>query len=87
MAIAKTSVSLPEWVLTLARKHAETSNISLSALVQRGILREIAASHNQEARASVYGTAAVTGQENDERATGEDIRQASRRHDEGGAAA
>ncbi|MER5649633.1 hypothetical protein [Streptosporangium sp. NPDC002524] len=87
MAKDKTSVSLDPWVLALARGHAEGTGVSVSTLITRGILREIAATHDPRARAVVYGEAAVPGQEADEHAMAEDIAQAVDERRAGGAAA
>jgi hypothetical protein len=77
MAKDRTSVSLDEWVLDLARKHAEGNGLSVSAVIARGILREVAATHDPRARAAVYGAPAVAGQEADERITAEDLAKAA----------
>ncbi|WP_214417161.1 hypothetical protein [Sphaerisporangium fuscum] len=77
MAKDRTSITLDEWVLDLARKHAEREGISVSAVVSRGILREVAATHDPRARAALYGPAAAAGQEADERITAEDIAAAA----------
>lgn len=77
MAKDRTSVSLDGWVLELARKHAESTGTSVSDVIARGILREVAATHSPRARAALYGTPAVPGQEADERVTAEDTAQAA----------
>ncbi|MFE0147779.1 hypothetical protein ACFWY5_11570 [Nonomuraea sp. NPDC059007] len=73
MALEKTSLSVDAWILSTVRKHAEEHGLSVSAVLARGALREIAASHTTEGRAAVYGAGAITAQEADERATTEDV--------------
>ncbi|MEV0150018.1 MULTISPECIES: hypothetical protein [unclassified Nonomuraea] len=79
----KTSVSMEAWILNAVRKHAEENGLSVSAVLARGALREIAANHNPAARATVYGAGAVAAQEADERIVAEDLtRAADERHGE-----
>lgn len=80
MAMEKTSVSMEAWILNAVRKHAEERGLSVSAVLARGALREIAASHTPAARAAVYGAGAVAAQEADERITAEDITRAADEH-------
>ncbi|WP_424534315.1 hypothetical protein ACOZ38_28940 [Sphaerisporangium viridialbum] len=77
MAKDRTSITLDEWVLELARQHAESRNMSVSALIMRGILREVAATHDPRARAVYYGPPAVDRQEADEQIAGQDIATAA----------
>lgn len=86
MAKDKTSISIAPWILEKARAHAEANGLSVSAIIERGILRELAASHSQSARAAYYGSPAVAAQEADELALHEDI-QAHLQGKQGGAAA
>jgi hypothetical protein len=74
----KTSVSMEAWILNAVRKYAEDHGLSVSAVLARGALREIAASHAPAARAAVYGAGAA--QEADERITAEDITRAADEH-------
>ncbi|MGW4412494.1 hypothetical protein ACWEJ6_51465 [Nonomuraea sp. NPDC004702] len=68
---------MESWILNAVRKYAEENGLSVSAVLARGALREIAASHTPAARATVYGAGAVASQEVDERATAEDITRAT----------
>jgi hypothetical protein len=77
MATEKTSVSMEAWILNAVRKHAEENGLSVSAVLARGALREIAAGHSPAKRAEIYGTGAVAGQEADERVTSDDITRAA----------
>jgi hypothetical protein len=77
MATEKTSVSMEAWILDKVRKYAEDQGISVSAVLARGALREIAAGHTAAARAAMYGGAAVAAQEADERIVSEDIERAA----------
>ncbi|MEU7938197.1 hypothetical protein [Microbispora bryophytorum] len=85
MAKDKTSISIAPWILEKARAHAEANGLSVSAVIERGILRELAASHDQSARAAYYGSA-IAAQEADEAALHDDIR-AHLKDKQGGAAA
>jgi hypothetical protein len=76
MAKDKTSISIAPWILEKARAHAEANGLSLSAVIERGLLREIAATHDQSARAAFYGSSAIAGQEADETAMRGDIETA-----------
>lgn len=86
MTKPRTSVTLDEWVLELARQHAEKNGTSVSAVVARGILREIAAGHDPRARAVYYGAPALDRQESDEQIAGEDIATAAEHRRAGEAA-
>ncbi|GAB3895671.1 hypothetical protein [Microbispora bryophytorum] len=86
MAKDKTSISIAPWILEKARAHAEANGLSVSAVIERGILRELAASHDQSARAAYYGSPAIAAQEADEAALRDDIR-AHLKDKQGGAAA
>ncbi|MEU7001846.1 hypothetical protein [Nonomuraea sp. NPDC046570] len=77
MAKEKTSLSISPWVLDLVRKHAEANGLSVSAVLERGALREIAATHTSAARAAVYGAGAVAPQEADEQIVSDDITRAT----------
>ncbi|MEV4896309.1 hypothetical protein AB0K48_43800 [Nonomuraea sp. NPDC055795] len=79
----KTSVSMDAWILNAVRKHAEEHGLSVSAVLARGALREIAAGHTPTARAAVYGAGAVAAQEADERVTTEDVTRAADEHRSG----
>ncbi len=82
----KTSVSMDAWILNAVRKHAEEQGLSVSAVLARGALRELAASHTPAARAAVYGAGAVVTQEADERIVTEDVTRAADERRSGGAA-
>ncbi|MFD9941374.1 hypothetical protein ACFWYW_42700 [Nonomuraea sp. NPDC059023] len=86
MAMEKTSVSMDAWILNAVRKHAEERGLSVSAVLARGALREIAADHTPTARAAVYGAGAFAAQEADERITTEDVTRAADEHRSGEAA-
>ncbi|MFC4118205.1 hypothetical protein [Nonomuraea zeae] len=64
----------------MVRKHAEANGLSVSTVLERGALREIAATHNTAARAAVYGAGAVASQEADERVVAEDTARAANEH-------
>ncbi|GAA2411025.1 hypothetical protein GCM10010404_81170 [Nonomuraea africana] len=80
MAKSKTSLSIAPWILEAVRKHAEENGISVSTVLERGALREIAASHDAAARAAVYGAGAAATQEADERVVAEDLSRAADEH-------
>ncbi|MCA2230270.1 hypothetical protein [Nonomuraea aurantiaca] len=80
MAKGRTSVSIAPWVLEAVRKHAEAHGLSVSTVLERGALREIAATHTPAARAAVYGAGAVAAQEADERIVSEDVTRAADEH-------
>ncbi len=86
MAKEKTSISIAPWILEKARAHAEANGLSLSAVIERGLLREITAHHDQMTRAAFYGSPATAGQEADEAAMADDMRLALK-DKQGGAAA
>ncbi|MFC0862260.1 hypothetical protein ACFHYQ_08125 [Sphaerimonospora cavernae] len=86
MAKDKTSISIAPWILEKARAHAEANGLSLSAVIERGLLRELAATHAQAARARFYGSPAITGQEADEATMHADLQNALK-NKQGGAAA
>lgn len=77
MEAKKISVSIEPWILAAVRRHAEAQGLSVSAVLARGALREIAASHRPEARAAVYGAAAAAGQEADEQRLAADVERAA----------
>ena len=76
MVKEKTSVSIEAWILAAVRKHAEATGVSVSTVLERGALREIAAARAPAARAGVYGAEAVAAQEADERIVAEDVERA-----------
>ncbi|WP_433259631.1 hypothetical protein ACQPYK_48685 (plasmid) [Streptosporangium sp. CA-135522] len=76
MTKGKTSVSIAPWILEAVRKHAEANGLSVSTVLERGALREIAATHSPAARAAVYGADAAAAQEADERVVTEDTTRA-----------
>ena len=78
MAKERTSVSIAPWILEAVRKHAEANGLSVSTVLERGALREIAATHSAAARAKVYGESAH--QEADERIVADDIARAADEH-------
>ncbi|GIH97909.1 hypothetical protein Psi01_85390 [Planobispora siamensis] len=86
MAKEKTSVSIAPWILEAVRRHAEAQGVSVSTILERGALREIAATHSAAARAAVYGAGAVATQEAEERAAAEDIACAAEQRRSGEAA-
>ncbi|GAB2468010.1 hypothetical protein GCM10027187_40230 [Streptosporangium sandarakinum] len=75
MAKERTSVTIAPWILDTVRKYAEANGLSVSTVLERGALREIAAAHSPAARAPIYG--ASTAQEDDERIIAEDIARAA----------
>ncbi|GAA3507786.1 alkylhydroperoxidase family enzyme [Streptosporangium album] len=77
MTKGKTSVSIAPWILEAVRKHAEANGLSVSTVLERGALREIAATHSPTARAAVYGADASTTQEADEQIVTEDTTRAA----------
>ncbi|MFE3449779.1 hypothetical protein ACFXJ8_12680 [Nonomuraea sp. NPDC059194] len=86
MAKGRTSVSIAPWILEAVRKHAEAHSISVSTVLERGALREIAATHSSAARAAVYGSGAVATQETDERLLAEDVQHVTAERRSGEAA-
>ena len=86
MAKEKTSVSIAPWILEAVRKHAEAHGLSVSTVLERGALREIAVAHTPAVRAAVYGAGAIAAQEADERVTAEDIARSVDEHHAGEAA-
>ncbi|MEW9527568.1 hypothetical protein [Microbispora sp. NPDC049125] len=88
MAKDKTSISIAPWILEKARAHAEANGLSLSAVIERGLLREIAAGHDQAGRAAFYGSPGIAAQEADEAAMRADTDKALKdKRGEAGAAA
>ncbi|HUR02343.1 MAG TPA: hypothetical protein VM347_07385 [Nonomuraea sp.] len=77
MAKDRTSISIAPWILEAVRKHAEANGLSVSTVLERGALREIAATHSTAARAAMYGAGAVAAQEADERIVTEDVTRAA----------
>ena len=75
MAKDKTSISMESWILTAVRKYAEANGLSVSTVLERGALREIAAGHSPAARAAVYGANAATAQMADEELLAADIQR------------
>ncbi|MCA2229379.1 hypothetical protein [Nonomuraea aurantiaca] len=75
MAKERTSVSIAPWILEAVRKHAEANGLSVSTVLERGALREIAATHSAAARTKVYGESA--DQEADERIVADDTARAA----------
>jgi hypothetical protein len=55
----------------------EANGLSVSTVLERGALREIAATHSTAARAAVYGADAVAAQEADEQIVAEDTARAA----------
>jgi hypothetical protein len=86
MAKEKTSVSIAPWLLEKARAHAEANGLSLSAVIERALLRELATTHDETARARFYGSLVIAEQEADEAAMRADVRKALK-DKQGGAAA
>ncbi|MBG0825804.1 hypothetical protein HS048_34540 [Planomonospora sp. ID91781] len=74
-------MSIAPWILDAVRKHAERQGLSVSTVLERGALREIAATHSPTARAAVYGAGAIAAQEAEERLLAEDtVRAVDERH-------
>ncbi|KAB8196039.1 hypothetical protein FH608_011275 [Nonomuraea phyllanthi] len=64
---------MESWILNAVRKYAEEKGLSVSAVLARGALREIAASHTPATRTAMYGAGAVATQEADEQIVVEDL--------------